>query len=464
MSETNRIEYKQELNVDVDIEKEVIAFLNYTEGGLIYIGIDKFGNVRGISDVDSDMLKIKDRIKNNISPSAMGLFDVVSEIREGKELIKIIVAGGTEKPYFKKKFGMTEKGCFIRVGTAAEPMPQGMIEKLFATRTRNSLGKIRSNRQDLTFEQLRIYYEEKGYDLSSQFKKTLELLTEDNKLNYVAYLLADENGTSIKVAKYSGVDRVNLVENNEYGHCSLVKATKSVLDKLDLENKTISQITSKERIDTRLWNAVALREAIINAIIHNDYTREIPPKFEIFSDRLEITSYGGLFEGMTREDFFEGFSLPRNKELMRVFKDLGMVEQLGSGVPRILQAYDKDCFKFSDNYLRMVFPASEKISLSIIGQDAMQVAMQVTTQVTTQVETLLRVFIGEHTRQDLQDRLKLANRENFRKNYLQPALDDQLIELTIPEKPNSSKQKYRLTAKGYSLREQLTTNPPHWHE
>ena len=118
--------------------------------------------------------------------------------------------------------------------------------------------------------------------------------------------MGDENGTSIKVAKYSGNDRVDLIENNEYGYCSLIKATKRVIDKLELENKTISKITPKERIDTRLWNAVALREAIINAIIHNDYTREIPPKFEIFSDRLEITSYGGLFEGMTQEDFFDG--------------------------------------------------------------------------------------------------------------------------------------------------------------
>ncbi len=63
MSETNRIEYKQELNTNVDIEKEVIAFLNYSEGGLIYIGIDKLGKVLGVSNVDSDMLKIKDRIK-----------------------------------------------------------------------------------------------------------------------------------------------------------------------------------------------------------------------------------------------------------------------------------------------------------------------------------------------------------------------------------------------------------------
>lgn len=177
------------------------------------------------------------------------------------------------------------------------------------------------------------------------------------------------------------------------------------------------------------------------------FTREIPPKFEIFSDRLEITSYGGLFEGMTQEDFFDGLSLPRNKELMRVYKDLGMVEQLGSGVPRILQAYNKDCFKFSENFLRMTFPATEKLS--------MQVNTQATTQVTTQVEELIKIFTGEHTRQDLQGKLKLANRENFRKNYLQSAIDNKLIELTIPEKPNSSKQKYRLTEKGILMKSKL---------
>ena len=70
MSETNRIEYKRELNTDLDIEKEVIAFLNYYEGGVIYIGIDKTGEIIGVSDADGDTLKIKNRIKNNISPSA----------------------------------------------------------------------------------------------------------------------------------------------------------------------------------------------------------------------------------------------------------------------------------------------------------------------------------------------------------------------------------------------------------
>lgn len=361
MPETNRIEYKRELHTDVDIEKEVIAFLNYHEGGVIYIGIDKTGKVVGVSDADGDVLKIKDRIKNNISPSAMGLFDVVVEEHEGKEIVKIIVASGSEKPYFKKKYGMTEKGCFIRVGTAAEPMPQGMIDKLFSTRTRNSIGKIRSNRQDLTFEQLRIYYEEKRKPLNSQFKKSLELLTEDGALNYAAYLLADENGVSIKVAKYRGTNRVDLIENNEYGYCSLIKATKSVLDKIELENRTATQITSKERIDQRLWNPVAIREAIINSIVHNDFTREVPPKFEIFADRIEITSAGTLPEGLNEDDFFDGVSIPRNRELMRVYRDLELVEQLGSGVPRILESYGKECFRFMGNFIRMTFPVSKEL-------------------------------------------------------------------------------------------------------
>ena len=362
MSETNRIEYKRELNTDVDIEKEVIAFLNYHEGGMIYVGIDKAGKIIGITDSDGDALKIKDRIKNNISPSAMGLFDVVIEERESKMVIKVIVASGSEKPYFKKKYGMSDRGCFIRVGTAAEPMPQLMIDKLFATRTRNSIGKIRSYRQDLTFEQLRIYYDEKRKPINKQFKRSLEFFTEDEVLNYAAYLLADENNVSIKVAKYSGKNRVDLIENNEYGYCSLIKATKNVLDKIELENRTASQITSKERIDRRLWSPVALREAVINSIVHNDFTREVPPKFEIFADRIEITSAGVLPDGLSEAEFFEGVSIPRNRELMRVYRDLELVEQLGSGVPRILESYGKECFRFMENFTRMTFPASEDLT------------------------------------------------------------------------------------------------------
>ncbi|WP_375584233.1 Fic family protein [Cyclobacterium xiamenense] len=449
MPETNRIEFKTELTKDLDLEKEVVAFLNYREGGLIYIGIDKTGKVLGISDTDGDALKIKDRIKNNIAPSAMGLFDVVAEESEDKEILKVIVASGSEKPYFKKKYGMTEKGCYIRIGTAAEPMPQAMIDKLFASRTRNSIGKIKAHRQDLSFEQLRIYYEERKKPLNKQFKKNLELLTEDGSINYAGYLLADENNLSIKIAKYSGENRVDLIENNEYGYCSLIKATKSVLDKIELENRTAATITAKERKEQRLWNAIALREAIINAFVHNDYTREIPPKFEIFADRIEITSAGSLPEGLSREEFFEGYSIPRNKELMRIYKDLEMVEQLGSGIPRILETYGKECFHFSENFLRMVFPC--RSGMRVPAGKPPQDTLQDTPQVTPQVEGLLAVMDKDLSRVEIQEKLGLSDKKNFKENYLSPALEDELIEMTIPEKPSSRHQKYRLTQKGKAL-------------
>ena len=97
---------------------------------------------------------------------------------------------------------------------------------------------------------------------------------------------------------------------------------------------------------------------VINAIVHNDYSFEVPPKFEIFPDRLEITSAGRLPESLTREEFFNGISIPRNKELMRIYRDVELVESLGSGIPRILRAYGEDCFKFTDNIIRITLPIS----------------------------------------------------------------------------------------------------------
>jgi ATP-dependent DNA helicase RecG len=97
----------------------------------------------------------------------------------------------------------------------------------------------------------------------------------------------------------------------------------------------------------------------INAIVHNDYSYEAPPKFELFSDRMEITSTGGLPFGLAKDDFFSGVSVPRNKELMRVFKDLELVEYLGSGIPRILQKYDASVFQLTDNFLRIAYPYEE---------------------------------------------------------------------------------------------------------
>lgn len=444
IGENKHIEFKQK--VTPELEKEVVAFLNSNEGGVIYIGIDKNGVPVGIKNPDQEQLLIKDRLKNSILPSCMGLFDLVIEKKEAKDIIKIIVAGGYEKPYYVKKYGLSEKGAFIRVGSSAEPMPTRQIEQLFSKRIRNSIGNMKSPKQALQFQQLHIYYQSIGKALNEQFARNLELLTEEESYNYVAYLMSDINNISVKVARYQGLNRVDLVESNEYGYESLIKATHQVLDKLNLENRTLTKITAKERKEQRLWNAIALREAVINAFVHNDYTKEVAPKFEIFEDRLEITSFGSLPEGLSKDEFFEGYSIIRNKELMRIFKDLDLVEQLGSGIPRILQAYSEDCFHFSENFLRITFLSTEAVTPT--QQVTQQVTQQDTQQDTQQVNELLKVFRGVHSRSELQEMLGLSDRENFRKNYLQPAVEAGLVALTIPDKPTSRNQKYYLTEKG----------------
>ncbi len=354
MTESNRIEYKRELTEG--LEKEVVAFLNYHDGGVIYLGIDRDGEVTGLSGADAVQLAVKDRLKNNILPSIMGLFDVLLEHREGRNIVRITVAGGLEKPYYLKKYGMTPKGCFLRVGSASEPMTQEMIESLYGRRVRNTIGRMDSPRQDLRFEQLTIYYDTKGLKLNAAFMKNLELLTPDGKPNYAAYLLADENGASLQVAKYAGTDRGQLSENRDYGHCSVVKALKSVLDRVTVENTIFTRIGYPLREEREMIDSTAIREAIINAVAHNDYSYGATPKIEFFSDRVEMTSMGGLPYGVAEEDFFSGFSVPRNKEIMRVFRDLEIVEQLGSGIPRIIKVYGREAFEIRKSFLRVVMP------------------------------------------------------------------------------------------------------------
>jgi predicted HTH transcriptional regulator len=274
---------------------------------------------------------------------------------DGKDIIRIVISSGTQKPYYMRKKGMTEYGCFIRVGTSAQPMNESMIERLLAQRQTNTLSATAVSRQNLTFEQLHIYYNEHGLTLNEQFEDNLDLRSSEGAYNFLAYLLADNNGASVKVAKYSGTDKIDLMENEEYGYRCLITAVNRVLDKLDVENKTFAKITSRNRLERKLINPVALREAFIDAVVHNDYSLGWPV-VEFYSDRVAITSTGGLVDGLSQEDFFNGRSMLRNRELMRVFKDVELVEGLGSGMQRILDAYDRSVFEITPSFIVVTFP------------------------------------------------------------------------------------------------------------
>lgn len=274
----------------------------------------------------------------------------------------VTVAGGLERPYHLKKYGMTPNGCYTRIGTQASPMTQNMIDGFFSRRILNTLHNVVSPNQELTFTQLKIYYQEKGYDAAgSYFLKNLDLFTEDGKYNYAAYLMADHNGTSIKVARFRGTEKLDIVERNEFGRCCLIKSALNVLERLNVANTTVVRVGGKaQRKEIRLIDPAALREAVLNAIIHNDYINGAYPVFEIYDDRIEIISSGGLPVGLSEKEFFAGRSLPRNKELMRIFSDMDLCEQLGSGMKKILRIYPQSVFSVSEHFIDVRFDYAEE--------------------------------------------------------------------------------------------------------
>jgi predicted HTH transcriptional regulator len=355
--ESESIEYKE--RPTDSLEKEAVAFLN-AKGGSIYIGIADNGNVVGVHDIDKLQLQIKDRLIFGISPSIISLIAISTETFEDKNVLKITLKEGVEKPYYIKNKGLSESGAFIRIGSSAQPMTREMIFSQLNSSMTKSLINIESPEQDLIFGDLLIHYNRVKKPLNdATFAKTLNFLTKTGAYNYLAYLMADNNQCSVRFARFNDAgERFELIEKAiEYGSCCLITAIQRVLDRYEIENITRSRLTgAAQRIDTRLVDEKCLREVVINAFAHNDYSYGMLPIFEVFQNRFAIRSYGGLVPQLTKHDFFLGVSALRNLELMRILKDLGLVEALGFGIRGITKIYDKSIFEFTDNSVYVTFP------------------------------------------------------------------------------------------------------------
>ncbi|MGB2984115.1 MAG: RNA-binding domain-containing protein [Candidatus Bipolaricaulia bacterium] len=205
----------------------------------------------------------------------------------------------------------------------------------------------------------------------------------------------------------------------------------------------------------RVWNFPypAIEEAVVNAVYHRSYEEREPIEIRIDPEELVVLSFPGPDRSIRMEDLRRGRAVNRryrNRRIGEFLKELDLAEGRSTGIPKILRVmagngspppgFETDEERTSFLIRLPVHPAAIP---SLAGEE--------TPQVTPQVERLLRACEGELLRGELQQRLGLRDRESFRKAYLVPALDADLIEMTIPEKPTSSKQKYRLTEKGQRL-------------
>ncbi len=135
-------------------------------------------------------------------------------------------------------------------------------------------------------------------------------------------------------------------------------------NRLEADNFGMSKITFSKRIDKQLVDIDCLREALYNAVAHNDWENSRIPIIYRFSDRFEILSYGGIPNGQTKENFLKGISKPRSESLMRILRDLGYVERTGHGVLKIIDKYGEKAFTFGDDYIIVTIPFDKEVASS----------------------------------------------------------------------------------------------------
>ena len=354
----------------VPITKEIVSFLN-SNGGTILIGIKDNGTVIGIEKTDDILKKISDIITGQIEPNPQD--EINTELRniEKKNIIAIIINKGRNHIYCQKKYGFSSAGCSIRIGTTCKEMTLEQINFRYEKKFLDSeyMLKKSSNSHNLSFRELKIYYSERGYHLDEKsYETNLNLKNKAGEYNLLAELLSDKNNIPFIFAKFNGKNKASISERSDYGYGCILTTYSKIKNRLQSENICFSDTTIRPRKDTYLFDFDCVNEALLNALVHNDWTIT-EPQISMFHNRLEILSHGGLLSGMTKKQFFDGISKPRNATLMRIFLNMGLTEHTGHGIPTIVEKYGKNVFEIQNDYIKCTIPFEKEIISQIENEN-----------------------------------------------------------------------------------------------
>ena len=333
--ESQSVELKKELTND--IKKEIIAFAN-TNTGTIYIGIDDGGNIIGLNNPKKDLEAVSNIIRDGITSDLTLYTNAYIEVIDNKDVIIINVVPGPNKPYYITEKGLKPSGVYLRHGSISVPATDEVIKKLLRESNSNSFENEISLEQHLNMLEMVNYFTAVGIEPDIAKHKTLRIRNADNLYTNLGLLLSDECPYTIKCAIYNGTDKIEFRDRKEFSG-SILKQIHDVNAFLDLFNKTRGKITGLERIDTRDYPEYALREVLLNAVIHRDYNFNGSILVHMFDDRIEILSIGGLVKGLNMDDIFLGVSESRNPNLANIFFRLKYVENFGTGIGRIMESY-----------------------------------------------------------------------------------------------------------------------------
>jgi ATP-dependent DNA helicase RecG len=465
--EDKTLEFKRDLSSPKGLMKTLVAFAN-TAGGRVIIGVeDKSRSPVGIAHPLDEEDRLCSLITDAISPRLVPNVEIVTVANKTLLVVEVFLSG--TRPHWLKAEG-PEKGVYVRLGTTNRQANRELIAEL--RRSVEGVAFDELPMPDLTVDDLDLA------SLKTLFRGTHEL---DQKELLTLRLLKKDQGRLVptkgavlicgkeraralnfpdawvQCGRFIGRDKARIFDHTElYDHLpQAVDGILMFLKKHAMRGADFSEVRRKD-----VWSIPLeiLREVVINALVHADYSqRGAPIRVAFFDDRIEIENPGILLPGMTIEDMRRGVSKIRNHVIARIFRELNLIEQWGSGIPRILREAEElglPDLQMEEIGMRVrvtVFLVEQIAATKSAEQvEAHDEAHDKAHEPITEVEHVIMTASAQSPKStpELLRMLGYKSRTGNFKRALSRLLDMGLLEMTNPQKPRARNQRYRSTHLG----------------
>jgi ATP-dependent DNA helicase RecG len=465
IKESQTLEFKRDTSALESILKAVIAFAN-TAGGVILIGVEDDGTITGLSDTQKSQEQLANAIAHRIKPQ---IIPDISVVEVKKKSVLVLQIEHIPAPYYLENKGL-EKGTYIRLGNSNRLAGKEMIAEMKRASHHPFFDASPCDHtveKDLDKNLIKKTFSEHNFTINTEKLLSLGVLIKKGK-NIVA-----SNGgvilfgnpeirqtyfpfAEVRCARFAGTSRAEFIDRLNIDG-SILKAIDEVPKFIRRNTKMAGKFGQMKRRDISEYPMDGVREALVNALTHANYEITGTRIFvAIYDDKLEIQNPGIMPPGMSVEQFKAGVSRIRNPMIARVFGELDLVEEWGSGYKRIkdtckIGGYPEPKWEELGTVLRVTFFPHPEVNLQPKPSAETGTKLAPSWHQAEEIQKLIKFCEQPRFINEMLALLEWQDRTKFRKKFVNPLLEKGLLEMTIPSKPSSPNQQYILTKEGRKL-------------